>query len=205
MKQNDNEYQYIFTRAAINSTVLAQIECINTNISMCTCKENAFVVTEYYPKKKIPVHKWNKNLLEFIFEKNYILHSEYAKCTERNIALENSNLVFGIGRGVRNKDDLNLIKQVAQKHNAMIAGTRAVVEEGMIDKKWQIGQSGISISPEIYVAIGISGATQHIVGIKNAKKVIAINTDENASIFAYSDYCIIDDYKNILNELLQAT
>ena len=71
---------------------------------------------------------------------------------------------------MKDKNDLKLIEKTARKYNAAIAGTRAIVEEGLIEKRCQVGQSGISISPQVYVAIGISGATQHIVGIKNAKK-----------------------------------
>lgn len=200
-QKSKNEYEFIFTRAAINSTVLAQIQVINTNISMCTCKENAFVLSEKYPLKNITIREYKNHKGKYSFHPR-ILRSELVSGEEKNMALENARIVFGIGRGVRDTDGLNLIEQVAKKYNAAIAGTRAIVEEGFLEKKWQVGQSGISISPEIYVAIGISGATQHIVGIKNAKKIIAINNDERASIFSYANYCIIDDYKTIFKELL---
>ena len=71
----------------------------------------------------------------------------------------------------------------------------------MIDKEHQVGQSGISISPDVYVALGISGACQHVVGIKNAKKVIAVNQDENAPIFDYADYAVVGDAKEITKEI----
>lgn len=196
-----NEYKFIFTRAAINSTVLAQIQCINTQVCMCTCKENVFTVSNKYPKNNIPVRECKSKILSDSIQLN-ILKTEHIFIEEKNLTLENAKLVFGIGRGIRDREGLNLITQVAQKYNAAIAGTRAIIEEGFIEKTCQVGQSGISISPEIYVAIGISGATQHIVGIKNAKIIIAINTDERAPIFSYANYCIIEDYKNIFKELI---
>ena len=201
-RKTNNEYQFTFTRAAINSSVLAQIQCINTMISMCTCKKNVFTITELPFNMEAPIHEWKNNFEDFSISAPRILHSELIQYNEKNIALENSHIVFGVGRGVKDRNDLNLITKVAEKYNAAIAGTRAVVEEGLIEKRWQVGQSGISISPPIYVAIGISGATQHIVGIKNARKIISINIDSNAPIFSYSDYCIEDDYKKIFQELI---
>ena len=114
--------------------------------------------------------------------------------------LDFSNIVFGIGRGV-NEDTYEIIKKLAQKIGAEIAGTRAVVEAGVMGKERQVGQSGINISPNVYVAFGISGATQHIVGIKNAKLVIAINQDENATIFDYADYKVVADVNDIAKAL----
>lgn len=199
-QKTNNEYQFTFTRAAINSSVLAQIRCINTTIGMCTCKKNVFTVNELSYNETIPIHKWkSQNALSSALK---ILHSELISHRERNIALENSHIVFGIGRGVKDKNDLKLIKKIAEKYNAAIAGTRAIVEEGLIEKRCQVGQSGINISPQVYIAIGISGATQHIVGIKNAKKIISINIDPNAPIFSYSDYYIVDDYKKIFHKLI---
>lgn len=194
-------YDFFFTRAAINSTVLAKIRVINTNVSMCTCKENAFIATEKYLPASISIREFISKIPKKPF-RSCLLKSELILNDEKNMELENARIVFGIGRGIQDKNGLDLIERIAKKYNAAIAGTRAVVEEGFLDRKWQVGQSGISISPEIYVAIGISGATQHIVGIKNAKKIIAINVDKRAPIFSYANYCIIDDYKNIFNELL---
>lgn len=131
-----------------------------------------------------------------------ILYSEPAVFQNRNMLLESSKIVFGLGRGIKGKNDLELVKKVARKYNAVIAGSRGIVEDGFIEKENQIGQSGISVSPDIYVAIGISGASQHMVGVKNAKKIIAINSCRQAPIFAYADYCIIDDFRNVFGELV---
>lgn len=200
VQKERNEYQFIFTRSAVSSTFLAQIYCINTRLSICTCKENLFMESAAYPFKNICVQRWCGNNGEKT-PSWHMIKSELQIYEDTNLELKNARLVFGIGRGIRDKKDLIGIKQVARKYNAAIVGTRAIVEEGILEKKWQVGQSGIGISPEVYVAIGISGATQHMVGIKNAKKIIAINTDKRAPIFSCADYCIIEDYRNIMSEL----
>ncbi len=199
-QKENNKYKFIFTRSAVASTVLAQIYCKNTKLSMCTCKKNVFMGIDAYPFKHISVQSWYGNYREKT-QPWRIIKSELQVYESTNVELETARLVFGIGRGVCNKNDLIEIRQAAGKYNAAIVCTRAIVEEGILEKERQVGQSGISISPEMYIAIGISGAVQHMVGIKKVKKIIAINTDESAPIFSYADYCIIDDYKNIIREL----
>lgn len=201
-KRQEDKYAFIFTRAAINSTILAQIQVIHTNVSICTCKENSFIISGKYDHKGIPIRSYKpEKVRDKPLGDTTILKSEWIHNKERNIALTDAQLVFGVGRGVQDITGLQLIERIAKKYGAAVSGTRAVVEEELIDKKWQVGQSGISISPEIYVAIGISGATQHIVGIRNAKRIIAINTDRQAPIFSYADYCIVEDYRVLFQEL----
>lgn len=78
-----------------------------------------------------------------------------------------------------------------------------MVEKGKILKSMQIGQSGVSVAPDLYVAFGISGANQHIAGIRNAKKIIAVNIDKRAPIFNYADYAVVSDVHNIVEKLLE--
>lgn len=113
----------------------------------------------------------------------------------------NSKVVFAIGRGVKEKYTADIIKKLAYKYKAGLIGTRAAVEEGLIDKEQQVGQSGASICPDVYVGFGISGASQHMVGIRNAKLVIAVNSDENAPIFNFADYAIVDNLNNVIKNL----
>lgn len=200
-KKINNIYQFVFTRAAICSTVLAKIICANTNICMCTCKERTFMANKTICTNNYSIREWISETHETDLQ-GTILYSEPAVFQNRNMLLESSKIVFGLGRGIKGKNDLELVKKVARKYNAVIAGSRGIVEDGFIEKENQIGQSGISVSPDIYVAIGISGASQHMVGVKNAKKIIAINSCRQAPIFAYADYCIIDDFRNVFGELV---
>jgi len=108
---------------------------------------------------------------------------------------------FGLYTG-KNTEYFDKLQKLSKRLNAKFATTRKVVETGLIDKSYQIGQTGATVEADIYIAFGISGAIQHIQGMKNSKKIIAINSDENAEIFKYSDYKIVSDAKKIIDEML---
>lgn len=100
----------------------------------------------------------------------------------------NSRIVVGIGRGVKNKESLTAIRHWAKQIGAVVTGSRAAVEAGLIDAQMQVGQTGHSIAPDLYIAIGISGQIQHTAAVSGAKKIIAINPDRSAPIFNMADY-----------------
>lgn len=103
-------------------------------------------------------------------------------------SLSDSKVIVGIGRGVKKHETVAQIRQWAERIGAVVAGSRAAVEAGLIDAKMQIGQTGHTVSPDVYIAIGISGQIQHTAGITGAKKIIAINPDAAAPIFNVADY-----------------
>ncbi len=117
----------------------------------------------------------------------------------------NAEIIFACGYGISGEKGIyfDKIKTLADKFNAKLGATRKVVDFKYLSAKHQIGQTGTSVKPEIYITFGISGAIQHICGMKNSKTVISINTDENAEIFKYSDYKIVDDAKKIIDEMLK--
>lgn len=103
-------------------------------------------------------------------------------------SLNDSRVIIGVGRGVKKKETLELIHRWADRIGAVVAGSRAAVEAGLVDAHLQIGQTGHTISPDVYIAIGISGQIQHTSAIGGAKKIIAINPDASAPIFKVADY-----------------
>lgn len=103
-------------------------------------------------------------------------------------SLGNSRIVVGVGRGVKKKETVERICQWAKRLGAAVAGSRAAVEAGLIDAHLQVGQTGQTIAPDLYIAIGISGQIQHTAGIAGAKRIIAINPDKTAPIFNVADY-----------------
>lgn len=195
------ENKFEFKRAAINLTAIATIQCVNCDLELCSVKENVFLPLRLNRQKDILIETLDYDSCHFHGYKNkkMILHSE-KKLADKN-DLDFSKIVFGMGRGIRKESTAALLYQVAAKIGAQVVGTRAAVEEKLIDSYCQVGQSGISIAPEIYIGFGISGASQHMVGIKNAKTIIAVNIDENAPIFEYADYIIQDDVENVLKGL----
>ena len=115
--------------------------------------------------------------------------------------LEDSKVVISAGRGMVEKENLELIETLASKLNAAIGGTRAIVDAGWMPYSQQVGQTGKTVKPDVYIACGISGATQHQVGMKDSKFVIAINKDEEAPIFQLADLGIVGDTLSVIPKL----
>ncbi len=193
---------FIFSRAALNDSVIANIKVVNSNIKMCTVKKNAFLNKNYVFKKECKVIDFNYDI-NINSNKIVVLERDEAVAEENDSNWKSANVVFGIGRGVVSKTYVDYIFKLAHRYGAAVVGTRAIVEAGILEEKRQVGQSGHSISPDIYIAFGISGACQHIVGIKNAKTIIAINKDEKAAIFDYADYKIVNSVESIIDEWIK--
>lgn len=117
------------------------------------------------------------------------------------IPLDEAKIVFCAGFGVKSKEGFELIRNFAKMNGAAIAATRAVVDNGWTDFSKQIGQTGLTIRPELYVGFGVSGAMHHILGMRHSRKIIAINKDPKAPIFRISDYCIVSDLFNVIEKL----
>ena len=117
--------------------------------------------------------------------------------------LDTANVIVAVGRGCCRPDDLQMIQRLAENLGAVVAGSRPLVEEGLLPHTRQVGQSGITVSPDLYLAVGISGAIQHLVGINASKKIIAINPDPQAPIFKIADLGIVADAREILPRLIR--
>ncbi|MCX8514189.1 MAG: electron transfer flavoprotein subunit alpha/FixB family protein [Burkholderiales bacterium] len=123
--------------------------------------------------------------------------------TDNSINLSNAKIVVSGGIALESKENFNnLIRPLAAKLNAAVGATRAAVEAEFTSNDTQIGQTGSTVAPQLYLAIGISGAVQHIAGMKDSTSVIAINIDANAHIFEYADYGIVADLFDIVPQLI---
>lgn len=193
--------QLAATRPTFGGQLMATILCKNYP-QMATVRPNVFKVNSVNYNTQTEYIKRETSLINEI--KNNVEIIEFKKTLENIInELDSAKIIVAGGMGLKNEKGFELLNQFAQKIGATVGATRNAVEAGLAHPSAQIGQTGKTVSPEVYIACGISGAIQHTVGMENSKHIIAINNDPNAHIFDIADCGIVGDVFEILPAYLE--
>ncbi|WP_281194560.1 electron transfer flavoprotein subunit alpha/FixB family protein [Halorubrum sp. F4] len=119
-----------------------------------------------------------------------------------DVDIADADVLVSVGRGIGEEENLDLVEELADALGATLSSSRPIVDNGWLPKNRQVGQSGKVVTPDVYIAVGISGAVQHVAGMKGSDTIVAINTDPNAPIFDIADYGIVGDLFDVVPELV---
>jgi electron transfer flavoprotein alpha subunit len=193
----DDDMKLIQIRPAFSENILAHIKSDNYP-QMATVRYKEFDEADRDTTKtgeiiKVNSIKSGNSLVEVLEE-----------ISNENINIADAEVVVSAGVGIKTTEDLKMIQELALLLGGEVGASRALVESGIISKSHQVGYSGNRVKPKIYIACGISGAPQHLAGMKESDIIIAINNDPSAPIFKVADYSIVGDMYKIIPELINA-
>ena len=185
------------TRPAFGGNLMATIACPDHRPQMATVRPGVFskLADE---DRKFTVEEVAVELNDSDIRTKIV---EIVKETKEVVDISEANFIVAGGRGVGSKENVKLLEELAEALGGTVAGSRAAVENGWIDKEYQVGQTGKTVRPNIYIACGISGAIQHVAGMQDSDLIIAINKDASAPIMQTADYAVVGDLLKVVPEM----
>ncbi|WP_193224574.1 electron transfer flavoprotein subunit alpha/FixB family protein [Bacillus sp. B1-b2] len=195
LEMKENKLQ--ITRPAFSGKLTEYLQIEETPYIL-TLKPKVWSSISKMENKKSQVIAMNVEIEKPVFSLSRLVQSEKEQSN-----LTDAKIIVGAGRGVETKEGFELVEQLAQKLGGAVGVSRGAVELGVTDSSIQIGQTGKTVAPDIYIACGISGAIQHLIGVKSAKTIIAINKDPHSPIFEYADYCLVGDIFDVIPALIK--
>jgi electron transfer flavoprotein alpha subunit len=193
--QEQKHKQLLMTRPAFGGNTIATIACPDNRPQMATVRPGVMQKIDPIKDAKAEVVNYNPG-----FEENncYVEILKIVKEVSSVADIADAKILVSGGRGVGSKENFKLLEDLAEALGGTVSCSRAVVDNGWMPKEMQVGQTGKTVRPKVYFAIGISGAIQHVAGMEESDFIIAINKDENAPIFDVADYGIVGDLNKIV-------
>ena len=195
----DENRNLVQTRPAFGGNIFAQIVTKNHRPQMSTVRPGVMKLAE-------PDYSKNGEVVTVAFNYDGEIRTQIkglAKAVKDAVDLQDAEVIVSGGRGLGNADGFKLVEKLADVFGGAVGASRGAVYAGWIDASHQVGQTGKTVRPKIYIACGISGAIQHIVGMQNSDTIIAINTDPLAPIFDVADYGIVGDVYKVIPALIE--
>ena len=186
------------SRPAFGGNIMADIICPSARPQMASVRANILPKIEFAEPKPAQIITEN---FKAIPSKVRLVRTEKDLPSEV-LKPEEADIIITIGRGVKKQETFAFVKELASKLGAALGATRPVIEKGFLNRNHQIGQSGLSVKPKIYIAFGVSGALQHTIGMQNSDIIIAVNKDAAAPIFNISQYGFTGDVEQIVPKIL---
>jgi electron transfer flavoprotein alpha subunit len=183
------------SRPAFGGNIMATIVCENHRPQMATVRPRVMQMPESEPSRAGLLIKETFQIEEESLRTKVL---KIVKEQADNIKLEDAKIIVSGGRGIQNEQGHILLDELANFLGGVVGGSRGAVEKGLIDSKRQVGQTGQTVSPKLYFAIGISGAIQHVVGLQGSETIIAINKDPECPMMKLATYSIVGDVFEIL-------
>lgn len=189
----------LMTRPAFGGNLMATIVCGDHRPQMSTVRPGVFEKLAKDTGRKGEIEKISAGLKDSDIRTKV---EDVVKLAKDVMDIGEAKVLVAGGRGLGSKEGFDLLKELAEVMDGTIAGSRAAIENGWLDKAYQVGQTGKTVRPNVYIAVGISGAIQHLAGMQDSDYIIAINKDESAAIMQIADLGIVGDYRKIVPELI---
>ncbi len=189
------------TRPAFGGNLMATIVCPKNRPQMSTVRPGVMAKAVRTESETGILEVVTPELTEKMIRTRLV---EILPQEKKSVNLTDARIIVSGGRGLKKAEGFELIKELADKLGAEIGASRAAVDSGWIEHSHQVGQTGTTVRPELYIACGISGAIQHLAGMSDSKYIVAINKDAKAPIFSICDYGIVGDLYEILPEMIES-
>lgn len=197
----DDERQLVQTRPAFGGNIMAEILSPYTRPQMATVRPNVFKPGEPDTSRKGEIEKIEMTISPVQIRTRVL--ETVNEIVEGMLSVEEAETIVSSGRGIKDPSNLELSKQLADLLGAAVGGSRPIVDLGWLPPSQQVGQSGRTVCPNLYIALGISGAIQHLAGCSSADTIVAINKDPEAPIFEIADFGIVGDLFAVVPEIIE--